>query len=366
MESIPLWRWYRKAGGVSNRGKVENSDAGIGYGRHRFHWKPSRRAFAPFGDRTGRRFPLGDLTYGAERIADRIKLRRLELTEPNVLLPSLEEFQPQVIYHLAGQASVPASFNDKRGTHRANVDATRCLFETVAEFDRTIPILFVSTGQVHGQPLPGELPIRENSPIRPNNPYAESKAAADQLALDFVSKRGVHIVIARLFNNLGPRQETEFAIPRFAKQIAEFEFQYELDPNSISLPAKLTTGRLDIERDFSDVRDVVRSFPMLIKAAKPGEIFNVATGKTSRLDELLNQLKALAKIPIENELDPSLVRPTDQNLVKVSIDKLQSVTNWKATIPIQKTLQDTLDYWRSRVRHERLASNPTKRKSKVM
>jgi GDP-4-dehydro-6-deoxy-D-mannose reductase len=275
---------------------------------------------------------------GAEHLADRVHLLAGDIRARSVIEETLREFRPDAIYHLAAQASVGQSFEDLVGTWSTNFDASRNLFESAVQIVPEAKILYLSTGSVYGQPIAESLPITEESPLQPQSPYAMSKAAADLLASYYVHARGARIVIARPFNQIGPRQQRGFAIPDFACQIAALELQ--------SQPRQLLVGDLSTMRDFTDVRDAVAAYHSLIAYAEPGEIYNVASGLSCSMEQILDQLLAISHASVEIIKDPKRCRRSEPAEVRVDPVRIQTRLGWKATRDLASTLRETLDYWR--------------------
>lgn len=289
------------------------------------------------------RWPLG-----AEYLGERVRLAAVDIADKAGLVRVLERHQPDALYHLAGQANVPEGNRHPEATWQTNFVGSRNVFEAAGAAAPRARILFASTGTVYGQPRPEDLPITEATPLNPANAYASSKAACDQLALELAADQGTHLIVARAFNHIGPRQQSSFAIAHFARQIAEQEIS--------DAPAQLHVGRLDVQRDFTDVRDVVRAYSLLIEHAAPGEVFNVASGSTWVLRGILEQLLRLSTKAIELVQDPSLLRPKDPDVVRVSADRLRTRTGWRPIVPMEQTLADTLAYWRQYVRSPQASS----------
>jgi GDP-4-dehydro-6-deoxy-D-mannose reductase len=276
------------------------------------------------------------------QLTNEVPLEAADVEDAQRLAEVFGRHQPEHVYHLAGQANVPASLRDPAATWRANVEGSRALFEAVLASVPSAKVLHVSTGIVYGQPPPEEMPITERARLRPENPYALSKATADLIAHYYTAARQARIVVARPFNHIGPRQDPSFAIAHFAQQIAQVEAGLH--------PPRITVGELRNLRDFTDVRDVARAYVELMHAARPGAIYNVASETVRSVGELLDMLIRLSGQAIEVAQDPALLRRNDPPMLRVSIEALKEATGWRAEIPIEKTLQDTLDYWRATVR----------------
>ena len=239
---------------------------------------------------------------------------------------------PDVVYHLAAQAHVGRSWTDPATTLRDNVGMAANVFEAVRAGAPDATVLFVSSGEVYGRPE--TLPLTEAAPLRPQNPYAVSKAASDLLARFYADAHGLRVVIARAFNHSGPGQEPIYAIANFARQIAA-------GPHVI-------TGNPDTRRDYTDVRDVVRAYRLLAQSGEAGEAYNVCSGATASARELVTLLAELDGIAADHEVDPSLVRAHEVMEVRGSADKLRAATGWEPQIALADTLRDTVAWWRAK------------------
>jgi GDP-4-dehydro-6-deoxy-D-mannose reductase len=189
-----------------------------------------------------------------------------------------------------------------------------------------------------------QLPIRETYPLRPNNPYAVSKVAQDMLGYQYFASHRLPVVRVRPFNHIGPRQSPAFVASAFAKQIAEVEAGLR-EP-------KVLVGNLDARRDLSDVRDMVRGYYLALSQGEPGEAYNLGAERSYPMRELLEGLIALSKVKPTVEFDSQRLRPSDMPDVVADCSKMRSRTGWHAEIPLERSLQDILDYWRSRVREQ--------------
>ena len=238
---------------------------------------------------------------------------------------------PDVIYHLAAQAHVGRSWDDPATTLRENIEMAANLFEAVRAGAPEATVLFASSGEVYGPPA--ELPVTETAPLRPQNPYAVSKAAADLLARFYADAHGMRVVVARAFNHSGPGQEPIYAIASFARQIAQGPV--------------VITGNPDTRRDYTDVRDVVRAYRLLAVSGESGEAYNVCSGTTASAAELVARLAGLEGVEVDHRIDPKLVRAHEVMEVRGSSEKLRAATGWEPGIDLGDTLRDTLDWWRA-------------------
>lgn len=265
-----------------------------------------------------------------------------DVRNPRKMGMALRRTQPDAVYHLAAVSSVGASLSRPVATMDVNVSGTTGLLEAIKRESPQTPVLFASSAEVYGRVRPTQVPIRETQPVAPRNPYAASKLAAEEVCHYYERAFGLKIVVARSFNHTGPGQSTGFVIPDFASQVAQIELH--------GGRGKLRVGNLNARRDLSDVRDIVRGYRLLLKKGQPGEIYHLGSGKAHRVGDLLATLLALSTHSITTEKDPLRLRPSDIPVLQASMTKTRRRTGWRATIPMEQTLSDTLDYWRKHAR----------------
>jgi GDP-4-dehydro-6-deoxy-D-mannose reductase len=250
----------------------------------------------------------------------------------------LRRKQPEVIYHLAAQSNPHGSLADPRGTWALNLGGTLNLLEAVKAAGLTPGprVILVSSGVCYGNPDPSHLPVTEDCPLRPNNPYAASKAAADLLGIQHHLAHGTDVVMVRPFNHAGPRQSPSYVLAALALQVAEVE---------AGRKTAVEVGNLEVIRDFTDVRDVVRAYRLLAQHGngKPGEIYNLGSGRGTKIADALDRLTALASRPIAVRIDPARVRPVDQPHLVANATKLRAATGWEPSYTIKQTLADMLE-----------------------
>ncbi len=247
--------------------------------------------------------------------------------------------RPEAIYHLAAQANPRESFDDPESTWELNLGGTLTLLEAVrhAKVGPLPRIILAGSGVAYGNPRADELPVTESCPLRPNNPYAASKAAADLLGIQQTLAFKQHVIVARPFNHAGPRQSDRYVLSSFARQVVEVE-RGDRD--------RIEVGNLEVVRDFTDVRDIVIAYRLLALRGKPGEIYNIGTGRNQSLTSLLEILQNQARVPVEVVVDPDRVRPVDLPLLLADSSKLREETGWEPRYSIEQTLADMLGYWR--------------------
>jgi GDP-4-dehydro-6-deoxy-D-mannose reductase len=268
---------------------------------------------------------------------DRCNLAAIDETE---LADLIVRKKPDAIYHLAAQANPQASVADPRGTWALNLGGALNLLEAVKRTGLRPRVVLVGSGVSYGNPPMELMPVNESCPVRPNNPYAASKAAADLLGIQYVLAHGADIVLARPFNHAGPRQSSSYVLSALARQVAEVE---------AGRKPRVEVGNLEIVRDFTDVRDIVRGYRLLVERGTAGEIYNLGTGQGTKLTDALATLTSLARAPIDVHVDPARVRPVDQPLLVADPSKLRAATGWEPGYPIAQTLADMLKFWRDMV-----------------
>jgi GDP-4-dehydro-6-deoxy-D-mannose reductase len=277
----------------------------------------------------------GDEVVGVDRHEGGV-----DITDAAAVHALLAEVKPDVVYHLAGWADVGGSWRAPVEAFRANAEGTLNILNAAIDVG-VERVLAVSSADVYGKVSTRDLPITEESPLRPVSPYAASKVAADYLGLQAWLGRGLPVLRVRAFNHLGPGQTDKFVAPALASRIAHNE-QQGTDV--------LTVGNLSARRDFTDVRDVVRAYRLLVLSGEPGEVYNVCSGVDLAVQDLADKLLALARRPMRFEPDPALLRPVDIPVLRGDHTRLTKATGWEPEIPIDRTLVDLLEDWRARVR----------------
>lgn len=277
-----------------------------------------------------------------EHLQDRLELYPAELSELGTVTSILERAKPDYIFHLAAQPLPSLSHQDPWSTLENNIRLQLNILEAVVRLGSTARILVVGSSEEYGLVQPDELPIKETNPLRPTSPYAVSKVAQDMLGLQYHLSHKLFTVRVRPFNHIGPRQRLGFVAPDFARQIAEAE-------TGLQEPV-IQVGNLEPQRDFSDVRDVVRGYHAALTEGEPGEVYNLGSERARSIGELLDGLLSIASVPLKVEQDSARLRPADVSVMVSDCSRLRARTGWRTTIPFDKSLQDVLDYWRERVR----------------
>jgi GDP-4-dehydro-6-deoxy-D-mannose reductase len=247
---------------------------------------------------------------------------------------------PDVIFHLAALAHVGRSWEDPQSVLRVNVIGTLNVFEAARRCVPLPRVLLTSSAEVYGAVPARRLPVTEDAPLAPVTPYAASKVGAEFLAVQAHLAHGLPVVRARPFNHFGPGQAPAFVVAALAERIVSAR---ETGAEVISV------GNLTARRDLTDVRDVVRSYRLLVERGEPGEVYNVCTGTDIAIEEVAVRMQRLAGIELRLEIDPSLARPVDVPVVRGDPSKLNASTGWTPEIDLDTTLQDVLDDWSERV-----------------
>jgi GDP-4-dehydro-6-deoxy-D-mannose reductase len=274
-------------------------------------------------------------------LKDKIKLHEGDLKDMVSLKKCLEEAKPDRIFHLAAQSFVPTSWRCPAETFTINAVGQINLFEAILSLKLSPKIHVAGSSEEYGLARPDEMPMRETNSLRPLSPYAVSKVAQDLLAYQYFKSYGLRTVRTRGFNHTGPRRGEVFICSSFAKQIAEIEKKKR--------KSVISAGNLDAKRDFTDVRDTVVAYWLSLEKGKEGEVYNIGSGKSYSMKEILDMLLSMASINIKVEVDPTRLRPSDVPVLVCDCTKFTQLTGWKPKIPFQQSLQDLLDYWRERV-----------------
>ena len=249
--------------------------------------------------------------------------------------------RPDRIFHLAAQSHVPTSWNAPAATIMDNVLGQLNLFEAVRMEGLDPLIQIAGSSEEYGLVLPDEVPMKETNPLRPLSPYAVSKVTQEMLAYQYHKSYGIRSVVSRGFNHTGPRRGENFVTSTFARQIALIE-------KGAQEPV-IYVGDLSSKRDFTDVRDMVRAYWLLLEKGKPGEVYNIGSGTTHSARAVLDTRLSLSKVDVEVKVDPTRLRPSDVMILWADASKFMDATGWKPTIPFKQTMHDLLDYWRERV-----------------
>jgi GDP-4-dehydro-6-deoxy-D-mannose reductase len=266
-----------------------------------------------------------------ELLGDAALSTDVDVTDGDAVAAAVKEAQPGAVVHLAALSWVAESWRDPARFWEVNAVGTVNVLEAVRREQPQARVLAVSTGEVYGRAE--RLPTPEDAPVRPVSPYAASKAAAE-LACTQARGAGVDVVVARAFQHEGPGRDDRFALGSWARQLAALE---------VAGGGTLLVGNLDIERDITDVRDVCRAYALLLEPSVPAGIYNVASGRSVRLGEIVELLVGMARVPITVEQDPERLRPADLPVQRGDPSRLRDATGWEPEIPLERTLSDMLE-----------------------
>ena len=271
--------------------------------------------------------------------ASDIRIHDLDIMNTVEIEILLKKLRPDYIFHLAAQSSVALSWKNPALTVDINIKGTLNILDTIRNIPGYSPkILLIGSGEEYGYILPDETPINEQVIPRPGNIYAATKACQNMLGSIYSRAYGLHLIMVRAFNRIGPNQAPIFVVSDFCKQVAEIEAGIK--------PPVMRVGNLQAKRDFTDVRDVVRAYGLLIQKGQAGETYNIGSGHAIAIQELLDKILSLSEKNISVELDTARLRPADIPVIEADIQKIQQLTAWKPEISLNQTLLETLNYWR--------------------
>ena len=262
----------------------------------------------------------------------------VDVTDPVALLEAVTAAAPDAIYHLAALTHVGESWKDPLQVLQVNVIGTAALLAAARQCGTDPRVLVTSSAEVYGAVTdPSLMPLDELTPTAPLTPYAASKLAAEALIGQAFRGHGQEVIVVRPFNHIGPGQTPNFAVPALAQRIVEANRRGD---------SSIAVGNLAARRDFTDVRDVVKAYRLLIESGTPGEVYNVCSGHDVAIEEIATTLLRLAGTSLEFKTDPALTRPVEVPVLRGDPTRLQRATGWKPEIPLDQTLADVLEYWR--------------------
>jgi GDP-4-dehydro-6-deoxy-D-mannose reductase len=275
---------------------------------------------------------------GLRHLGGRAELFDADVLDRAAVAAVLDRTRPDWVFHLAGYANTGRSFKEPDACWRLNLEGTRTVLEAIAVTGRRPRVLFASTGLVYGDPDPGRDATDELTTLKPASPYAASKAAADLLAYQLHRSAGLDVVRVRLFNQIGPRQSADYAVPNFARQIAAIERGEQ--------PPELHTGDLSGVRDLTDVRDMTAALRLVMEKGEAGAAYNAGSGRVYRMADVVARLVALARVPVAVR-SRAEGRAGDTAVSRADPRKLMAATGWQPRFTLEQTLADVLESWRT-------------------
>ena len=274
-------------------------------------------------------------------ILDKIELHEADLKDIVSLKKALAAVRPDKVFHLAAQSFVPTSWKLPVETFAINALGQINLFEALIDLKLNPKFQIAGSSEEYGKVYEHEVPMKETNYLRPLSPYAVSKVAQDLLGYQYHQSYGLKTVRTRGFNHTGPRRGDVFVTSNFAKQVAEIEKGLK--------PPVIHVGNLDAKRDFTDVRDMVRAYWLATEKCEDGDVYNIGSGTTYVMQDMLDMLLGMSTVKVKVEVDPARLRPSDVPILLADASKFVAATGWKPRIPFETTLRDLLNYWRERV-----------------
>lgn len=284
------------------------------------------------------RSPMDNIAH----LTDKVSFLECELTDATGCVEVMKKVKPDYVFHLAAQSFVHASWSNPYAAVNDNVLMQLNLFEAIRHTGINPKVQVALSSEEYGRVFENELPIREGNPLRPLSPYAVSKVGQDMLAYQYWSSYGLQVIRTRAFNHEGPRRGEVFVTSNFAKQLAEIEL-------GLKAPV-LHVGNLNAQRDWTDVRDVVRAYWIAANQGTPGQDYNIASGVTRTVREMLDFLLSICKVRVEVQTDPTRLRPSDVDVLLGDPSKFKNATGWKPEISFEQMMTDLLDYWRQKLK----------------
>ncbi len=280
-------------------------------------------------------------TTHLKAIKPSLELVKLDICKGERVAKALKSIKPDYICHLAALASVWRSYKAMQQTYRVNFEGTMNLLEAAHLQGGIRKFLFVSSADCYGVFSPKNKTLTEDQPLNPISPYALSKAVAEQACRYYQSRHRLPVTVARSFPHTGPRQSDDFVVSSFARQIAVIE--------ATRKRPIIKVGNLSARRDFSDVRDIVRGYCLLLQKGKPGRVYHLSSGRTVSIESVLNRLLALSSKIIKVSVDKARFRPADIPIQRGSNRRAVQELGYVSRYSLNTTLWDTLEYWRQQV-----------------
>lgn len=272
---------------------------------------------------------------------DNVKTFNLDILNKDDIITLLYEIRPDYVFHLAAQSSVSVAWKNPAITIDINIKGAVNVLDAVRELYYKPRILLIGSGEEYGYIKANEIPIIEENNIRPGNIYAATKACQNMIGRIYAQAYDMEVIMVRAFNHIGPEQSSIFVVSDFCRQVAEIEMHMR-EPI-------MYVGNLAAKRDFTDVRDVVRAYALLIEKGIAGETYNVGSGRAYEIREILQKIVSMSEVEIEIRIDSNKIRPVDVPIIEADITKIREITGWKPSFTLEQTISETLDYWRKKL-----------------
>ena len=276
-----------------------------------------------------------------EHMRGRVVFHEGDIEDPFAVAHAVRRAAPDRVYHLAAQSYPSESWDAPITTLRTNVEGTVNLLEAVRSHCPAARVHIAGSSAEYGWVRPEEVPIAETHPLRPASPYGVSKVAAELTGLQYHDSYGMHVVVTRSFNHVGPRQGDRCSIQTFCQQMAAVEAGRQ-EP-------VLAVGNLEARRDFTHTADVARALWLLLDRAPPGQVYNLCSGRATRIGDIVELVRQRGRVPVEVRVDPARLRPSDEPLLMGDNSKLRAATGWEPRIDMTQIVAELLEYWRARV-----------------
>lgn len=275
------------------------------------------------------------------QLRGRVAIHEGDIEDAFSLDKAIAAAQPERVFHLAAQSYPSASWDAPIHTMRANVEGTINLLEAVRRHVPSARVHLAGTSAQYGVVRPEHVPIREDHPMRPTSPYGVSKVATELSGLQYHDNFGLHVLVTRSFNHVGPRQGDRCSIQTFCQQMAAIEA-------GLQAPT-LQVGNLEPRRDFTHTRDVAQALWLLLERGAPGEVYNLCSGQATRIGDIVQMVVERGRVPVAVQVDPARLRPNDEPILKGDNSKLCAATGWAPTIGVEQIVDELLAYWRASV-----------------
>lgn len=269
------------------------------------------------------------------------EVKNLDILDMNAVSELLAEIKPDHIYHLAAQSSVKVSWDKPQLTADINIKGTINVLEAARGTEKSPKILLVGSGEEYGYLQPDEIPVKEDTVLRAGNIYAATKACQGMLGEIYARAYGMDIIMVRAFNHIGPGQSEIFVVADFCRQAVMVE-------KGLKEPV-ISVGNLAAERDFTDVRDIVRAYSALMSGGQSGQIYNVGSGRAVSIQSMLDLILSKTSVSIEVRQDSARMRPSDVPVIAADITRIKNDTGWSPEISLDETIDDIMNYWRKKI-----------------